>query len=61
MAPNLSHTNKIEIDLQKSVPTQIRQLFLDFSNSIGHVGEFAGDLISARRLEKQCKTSVCEK
>ena len=41
-----------EVALQKSIPTQIRQLILDMSNGDGKVDGFVWELTPAKRFQK---------
>ena len=45
-APPLSHTKSFKVVLQKSTPTQIRQLILYIGISKGYVDDFVGESTS---------------
>ena len=55
----LSCTKCFRNRLQKSIPTQIRQLILYISNSEGYVDGFVGEWTCAKRLEKHCVRFKC--
>ena len=48
----LSHTGVFKVVLQKSIPSQIRQLTLYSSNNKGQFDRFVRELTSAKPLQK---------